>query len=252
MAEAAALVRTVIRDVTGLEATMARPPRAGDYSFTNLGITGCLMLSSTMPEEVRRAKGYYPVGGCGGNIVWHTEEDTLEVADPDVLLRDMRVYAAVVLRLLNAPVHPFDFRATVREIEAHVHRYQEAAGEAFDLRPALQAAGMLLTALDRFYEHTATLLDRPADDPEVRRVNAMQRGLARHLVPVDYVRRGRFRHDPAEPIPPVPELAPALELPHLQPESDRWHRVRTHLVRGQNQVVWSLRQAHRRIAELLA
>jgi len=252
MAEAAALVRTAIRDVTGLEATTIRPPRAGDYSFTNLGITGCLMLSSTMPEEVRRAKGYYPVGGCGGNIVWHTEQDTLEVADPDVLLRDMRVYAAVVLRLLNAPVHPFDFRATVREIEEYLHRYQQAAGESFDLRPALQAAGMLLTTLDRFYEHTATLLDRPADDPEVRRVNAMQRALARHLVPVDYVRRGRFRHDPAEPLPPVPELAPALELPQLEPESDRWHRVRTHLLRGQNQVVWSLRQAHRRIAELLA
>jgi len=252
MAEAAALVRTAIRDLTGKEATTARPPRAGDYSFTNLGITGCLMLSSTMPEELRQAKGYYRVGGCGGNIVWHTEDDTIEVADPDVLLRDIRVYAAVVLRLANAPIHPLDFRATVREIEAALYRYQEAAGEAFDLRPALQAAGNLLTTLDRFYEHTATLLDRPVDDPEVRRMNGAQRALARHLVPVNYVRRGRFRHDPAEPIPPVPEVAAALELPRLAPGSDRWHRVRTHLLRGQNQVVWSLRQAHRRIAELLS
>lgn len=251
MAEAAALVRTAIRDVTGQEATTARPSRAGDYSFTNLGITGCLMLSSTMPEALRQEKGFYPVGGCGGNIVWHTEDDTLDVADPDHLLRDMRVYAAVVLRLLNAPIHPFDFRATVREIETYLYRYQEAAAEAFDLRPALQAAGHLLTTLDRFYEHTATLLDRTADDPEVRRVNAAQRSLSRHLVPVNYVRRGRFRHDPAQPIPPVPEVAAAMELPQLEPGSDRWHRVRTHLLRGQNQVVWSLRQAQRRIAELL-
>jgi hypothetical protein len=210
------------------------------------------MLSSTIPEEIRRAKGFYPVGGCGGNIVWHTEDDTLDVADPDVLLRDLRVYAAVTLRLLNAPVHPFDFRATVREIEEALRRYQETAGEAFDLRPALQAAGNLLTTLDRFYEHSATLLDRPADDPEVRRVNAAQRSMARHLVPVNYVRRGRFRHDPARPIPAVPEVAAALEIAHVQPESDRWHRVRTHLLRGQNQVVWSLRQAQRRLAELLS
>ena len=252
MAEAAALVRTAIRDVTGQEATITRPPRAGDYSFTNLGITGCLMLSSMVPEELRQAKGYYPVGGCGGHIVWHTEDDTVEVADPDVLLRDIRVYAVVVLRLANAPIHPLDFRSTVREIESFLYRYQEAAGEAFDLRPALQAAGNLLTTLDRFYEYTATLLDRPVDDPEVRRMNGAQRALARHLVPVNYVRRGRFRHDPAEPIPPVPEVAAALELPRLAPGSDRWHRVRTHLLRGQNQVVWSLRQAHRRIAELLS
>ena len=252
MAEAATLVRTAIRDVTGLEATTARPPRAGDYSFTNLGITGCLMLSSTIPEEIRRAKGFYPVGGCGGNIVWHTEDDTLDVADPDVLLRDLRVYAAVTLRLLNAPVHPFDFRATVQEIEEALRQYQEIAGEAFDLRPALQAAGNLLTTLDRFYEYSVTLLDRPADDPEVRRVNAAQRSMARHLVPINYVRRGRFRHDPAQPIPAVPEVAAALEFAHVQPESDRWYRVRTHLLRGQNQVVWSLRQAQRRLAELLS
>lgn len=251
MAETVPLVRTAIRDVTGQEATTTRPPRAGDYSFTNLGITGCLMLSSSIPEEIRRARNFYPVGGCGGNIAWHTEADTLEIADRDNLLRDMRVYATVVLRLLNAPVHPFDFRATVREIESYLHQYQEQAGTHFDLRPALQAAGHLLTTLDRFYEYTSSLLDRPADDPDVRRVNSAQRSLARHLVPVNYVRRGRFRHDPAQPSPPVPELAPAQELAQLQPESDQWHRVRTHLLRGQNQVVWSLRQAQRRIAELL-
>ena len=37
--------------------------------------------------------GYYPVGGCGANIAWHTENDTLEIADKDNLMRDLRVYA---------------------------------------------------------------------------------------------------------------------------------------------------------------
>jgi hypothetical protein len=251
MAEASDLLRTVVYDLTRQQATGTRPSRAGDYSFNNLGITGFLMLSSTMPEELARAKGFYPVGGCGGNIVWHTEDDTLEVADPDNLLRDMRVYAAAVLRVLNAPVHPFDYRATVRELEGALLRYQEAAGEAFDFGPAFRAAGNLLTTLDRFYELAETLLDREVDDPDVRRINAAQRALARHLVPLGYVRQGRFRHDPAQTLPPIPEVAPAAELAHLPPESDRWHAVRVHLGRGLNQVVWTLRAAQRRIAEIL-
>lgn len=251
MAEAGELVRATIRDVTGQESSLSRPLRAGDCSFNNLGITTYFMLSSTMPESLIQQKGYYPVGGCGGNIQWHTEDDTIEIADPDNLLRDMRVYAAVLLRTLNAPVHPFDYRATVREIEEHLQRYQEAAGDAFDFRPSQQAAGNLLTTLDRFYELVESLLDREVDDPEVRRVNAAQRALARHLVPLGYVRAGRFRHDPAQQIPPLPEIAPATELAAVLAGSERWHVLRTHLSRGQNYVVWSLRQAHRRIAEIL-
>ncbi|MBX6341039.1 MAG: M28 family peptidase, partial [Thermomicrobiaceae bacterium] len=87
MAEAGALVQSTIRDLTGQGATRERPLRAGDCSFNNLGITTYFMLSSTMPEDLVREKGYYPVGGCGGNIEWHTEADTLDIADRDNLLR---------------------------------------------------------------------------------------------------------------------------------------------------------------------
>ena len=34
-----------------------------------------------MTAERRQQLGYYPVSGCGGNIAWHTEDDTLEIAD---------------------------------------------------------------------------------------------------------------------------------------------------------------------------
>ncbi|HEY8610569.1 MAG TPA: M28 family peptidase, partial [Roseomonas sp.] len=69
-----------------------RPKQAGDYSFSNIGITSFYMLSSTMPDALRQEKGYYEVSGCGGNIAWHTENDTLEIADREYLLRDIRIY----------------------------------------------------------------------------------------------------------------------------------------------------------------
>ena len=67
-----------------------RPPQAGDYSFNNIGLPSFFMLCSTMPNALREEKDYYDVSGCGGNIAWHTENDTLEIADRDILLKDMQ------------------------------------------------------------------------------------------------------------------------------------------------------------------
>ena len=67
-----------------------RPHRAGDYAFNNIGISSYFMLSSTMTVADRESKGYYAVGGCGGNIAWHTENDRLEIADRDNLMRVFR------------------------------------------------------------------------------------------------------------------------------------------------------------------
>ena len=39
------------------------------------------MLSSHMSRAELARRGYYPVGGCGGNLEWHHEGDTMEVAD---------------------------------------------------------------------------------------------------------------------------------------------------------------------------
>lgn len=102
--EAEGIAKAVIRDVTGQEAAGGRPLRAGDKSFSNIGVSTFYMLSSTMPADQRKDKGYYPVGGCGGNIAWHTEDDTLEIADRDHLLRDIKVYAAAAFRDRRAHV----------------------------------------------------------------------------------------------------------------------------------------------------
>ena len=78
----------MIRDVSGQALQAERPHRAGDYSFNNIGISGYFMLLSTMPDDLRIQKGYYGVGGCGGNVAWHTENDRLKIADRDVLLTE--------------------------------------------------------------------------------------------------------------------------------------------------------------------
>src|SRR5919106_4975339 len=136
MSEMQAMVAEVIEEIAGTAPAFKRPNQAGDYSFNNIGISSQYMLSSTMPDDLRAEKGYYAVSGCGGNIAWHTENDTLEIADREVLERDIRIHLLSVLRHANADLLPADWRATTAEFSATLERYQAAAGDLFDLSPA--------------------------------------------------------------------------------------------------------------------
>jgi hypothetical protein len=241
--EAAPLVHGAVKDVTGLEPTWTRPLRAGDYSFNNLGLTGAFMLSSTMPDDLRAEKGYYPVGGCGANIAWHTEDDTMEIADRDNLLRDIKLYLTAVLRIANSPVIPFDFRLPLDSIEQTLSSYQEQLGTHFDLSPASADVAELRAALDRFYADAAKLADADPANPDARSASAAQRALARLLVPLNYARDGRFVQDPAEPVKPLPDLAVALDISKLEQDSHQHQASLVSLKRGLNRLRWTLRQA---------
>ncbi len=235
MSETEGYCQDVIKAVADLPAEGERPHRAGDYSFNNIGLSSFFMLSSTMPDELRAEKGYYVVGGCGGNIAWHTEHDLMEIADRDNLLRDIKVYLAAVVGIANAKVLPFDWRATAADFAATLARYQTAAGGHFELTRANEALASFAAALDGFYGALDSLA------PE--RSNAVIMRLARILVPINFTRGPRFRHDPALPIPPLPDLALCTELGGL----DEWSRgfAQNQLVRGQNRVVAALREATR-------
>ncbi|MDQ4078127.1 MAG: M28 family peptidase [Chloroflexota bacterium] len=241
MKEAEDFCVQAIRDATGKEAEGDRPHQAGDYSFNNIGISSFFMLLSTMPKELLEEKGYYPVGGCGGNIAWHTEDDTLEIADRDNLMRDLQVYVASLQRVLNNPVHPFDFRNLAGEFEGTLNRYAESAGDAVDFAPAFAALERLQAELDRLYEVVPTLNGHSVTDPSVRAVNDTILELGRLLIPINYTRNGRFRTEPAVPIPPLPDVAPALELPGT--EGHARYVLQTHIRRGVNRVAWTFDRA---------
>lgn len=237
MKEAEAYCQKTIKEVTGLDSHGERPHRAGDYAFNNIGLSSFFMLSSTMPEQLRKEKDYYAVGGCGGNIAWHTEHDLIEIADRDILLRDIKVYLAAVMGVANAEVLPFDWRAQVSEFTETIDAYQKAAGDLANLRLAADAASDLKAALDAFYGAVegGTLAAKDANE-------VIQR-LARILVPVNHTNQPRFRHDPALPVQPLPAIAVAQELAEHGPETLGF--AQTQMVRGTNRVAAALRDAAR-------
>jgi hypothetical protein len=245
MEETEAFAQAVIRDVTGQDSRGERPHQAGDYSFNNIGISSFFMLLSTMPDSLREEKGYYAVGGCGANIEWHTEEDLLHIADREILEKDIAIYLAAAMGAANAAIAPFDFSRTVRGFARTLDDYQAAAGKRFDFAPSRDAIRDLEAALRDFSKRTTELAEHPVSSESVRRANAAIRRLARLLVPVNYTRGPAFFHDPAESIPPLPDLSVALQLPSLPPHELGF--ALTHLTRGQNRLVAALRDAVRTV-----
>jgi hypothetical protein len=71
--------------------------------------------------------------------------------------------------------------------------------------------------------------------------NAVLQGLGRTLVPLNFTRQPRFRHDPAFTVPPLPALAIAADFPHL-PAEQRGFAL-TQLLRGRNVVIAGLKAA---------
>ena len=237
--ECAALAESAIRDIVP-DATIAthRPPQAGDYSFNNIGLPSLFMLSSTMPDEVRAEKNYYDVSGCGANIAWHTENDTIEIADPARLMIDMKIYLLAALRVANADTLPFDWAATAAEFLHTIDDYESASSGLADLSPARDATKALQAALER-------LSVTPTDTQ-----NPVLHAIGRILVPVNYTREPRFRHDPAYTVPKLPTLAVAAELPGYT--DDHMRRIaQTELLRGQNRYVAALTQARHLVEAVL-
>lgn len=246
MAETRQFLANVIKDVTGKGPQFLRPVRAGDYSFHGLGVTGMLMLSSSMPRPLRDEKGYYPVGGCGGNIEWHTEYDDMRVADRGVLAADTKIYLLATYRIASEPIYPFDHRETVKESIEIVDSYQEKAGHLFDLTPTLTALRHLLKSVEKLY---ASLRVGRMSRRRAQQFNRVLKRIARTLIPLSYTRAGEFGHDPALEVKPYPALAEVLGLSELELDETRLRFAQTQLTREQNRIVQKLNDLRRDVED---
>jgi hypothetical protein len=246
MAEAESVCAEAITDALGAPARGMRPLRAGDYSFNQVGPTAFYMLLSNIPQAERKAKGYYAVGGCGGSTVWHTPNDGPAVADPAVLRRDLEVYLTTIVRVVNAPLYPFDYTRTVTEISGAIEEYQRNAGGEVDLQPILDDLRALERATADWRREAERQVQADPRNAALRRsLNTVQRRLARVLVPLNYARGERFDHDPAVKLPAVPRLEAAARVASA-PESLRPF-IRAGLVRERNKVRAMLRAALREV-----
>jgi Peptidase family M28 len=213
--ELRALASEAIAEQAGQAFDGRRMLRAGDQSFWGIGVPSIFGNMGQQPPEERIA--------FGTGWWWHTPDDTLDKIDPDLLVRDTRIYQHVVWRLLTDAVPPLDFAETARDL---LGVFEERRGSV-DLSLCIERARALAERAERF---VAVSHDDPAGAWEcLRRVS-------RSVVPIDYTESDRFAHDPAVGQPPVPSLTDGTG------DGDPRFAA-TRLVRAAARVAFSLRQA---------
>ena len=166
-------------------------------------------------------------------------------APREILRRDLCVYLTTIVRILNAPLHPFDYAAAVDEMRDAVATYHTAAGGEVDFAPLLAEMEALSTAIVA-WRATAEARVGAGGDPTARRaLNAAMRRMARLLVPLNYAKGERFDHDPALKLGPVPRLEAAATIAAAPTELKPF--IKVGLTREINKVRATLRAVRREL-----
>jgi hypothetical protein len=225
------LAREAIAAETGQVHKGRRQGRAADQSFWGVGIPsmfGSLSHQPRGPVEMLTSLGWW----------WHTPDDLADKIDPDHLVRDTRIVTRVLWRLLTDPVLPLDYTAYADVLEKELARIDAQLGGSFDLS-AVQAAVAEL----RKVAACGLARKNTADPGRAKRLDAALIRASRSLVPLNYTRGDRFRHDSAMPHPAWPSLESLRDLATQDPASPDWlfHAVEARQTR--NRLLHGLHEA---------
>jgi len=174
------------------EPEVHRPSRAADQSFLANGVPSC-SIYSFLPKDHPDRRPW--TGGCAGAWWWHTEHDTLDKADVDVLLADTKASAAFILSLANIERYPYKTAAMVREVVDFLHSVPADAATRLEMDELLNSAQRLAEA--------AAVLDAWAQEETspIPKANQALRRVTRDLNQLIYAATNRFSHDAADVTP---------------------------------------------------
>ena len=256
MAETKGVAADVVRALTGEEFNGSRFGRSGDQSFMSLGVPSLFMFVSEQPPgqdesagDVAELLGGPGAKGGGVGWWWHTTEDTVDKIDPDLLVRDTRIFAAATYRFLSEPVLPLDVRASARELLAHLEGWRDRAEGRFDLSAVVSRARDVADLAVRLQLRLESL---EAGTQAGRNPNEALRRADSGLVRLNYVESDLYGQDPALGQPPVPLLLPINDLLLSEPGSDADYENLTLLVCRRNRVLHELSQVERALRDGLA
>ncbi|KMO36891.1 hypothetical protein VP06_08950 [Methylobacterium aquaticum] len=223
-----------------------RMSRAGDQSFWGIGIPSLFMAMGEQPASKGPSVMGPAIGGAatrngaGFGWWWHTPDDTLDKIDPDLLVRDARIYVHAIGRLLTDPLLPLDVARQVTALEKALVGLESDLAGRLDLSALLSALRGLAEVARRI---------QVAGSPETSCSNAALIDACRALVPLDYTRGDRFEPDPALKQDPYPVLDPIRALAATEPGTDASRFARVAARRALNRIAAALETARIALAD---
>ena len=241
MAEIESLVLGAIKKVTGQDASIKRPYRAGDQSFLNAGLTSMgaySMLPASSPD-------WALVGGSAGAWWWHSEEDTIDKWSDEVLEKDTEIYLELLAALSTSAVIPFEITNIANHLAERVNEIEKEDNTGFDMSKAKKAIANFKTQGEKLAE----VIPGMTDGDDAARVNSALLCVCRTMNSVLYSVAGNYEQDSALQQPVLPSLSKLSSLGSMDSSSSDYHFLKTYLVRERNRLTDTLDRSARLMSD---
>jgi hypothetical protein len=244
MAETKELAQRVIKELASDDFEGSRFGRSGDQSFWGPGVPSLFMGLSEQPQSNNPAaeafSQLFGAGKAGGfGWWWHTTEDTIDKISPENLVRDCKIYVAIVYEACSTKVLPLNQLAAVEDLETIIKDYQRKTNGHLNFSLTVNRIEELKKILTEF----GSLVESPLTNEQISQVNKSLKDLSKIFVTLNYVKGDRFQHDVALNQRPIPILANCEKLADLETGSHVYHLVLTELKRNLNKVNYSFLEA---------
>ncbi|MFQ6075349.1 MAG: hypothetical protein ACE5Z5_04335 [Candidatus Bathyarchaeia archaeon] len=219
-----------------------RPAKTGDQSFWGIGLPS--LWGNTRPLPGKPYLGWW----------YHSAEDTPDKVDLPALEKALKMYGALIFRLCNSPVIPFEFVSYAQEFIEALTDLQSKGKGTIELTPLINQAEALKGEAAKLDRTIGRMLKEGKPPQEFEAINRCLMRLSRILMPVGYTLVGKYDQDTygrTETTRPIPVLQPTARLATLNPESDDFKLLKTRLVRERNKVADVLIEAKKLIKDTL-
>lgn len=231
----------VEKDVLGKETKKNLPLKIGDNSFLGIGIPYVFSFATYPPEEMEK------LGNALFGWWYHSEEDTLDKVDKDILELQAELHYKYIIRLLNEPIIPWDYESYTHQIISEIKEVKKN----YRTNPRPDRLKTILEKVSTFQKKIAainniskefkgkeqeTLNEKQYID--IKRLNRLLLSLGRMLNPTFRSATGKYDHDPygysllANPLPRVSRVLE--EISKYEVNGFEYNCLLTRLVRECN------------------
>lgn len=236
--EGTGFITGIIKEFTGREPVSFHDmPRGADQSFWGVDIP----IHITNKYEPIPEKKIYNCPGSGGGWWWHTEYDSLDKVDYQLLLRDTRMLAATVYRLAAGKRLPVDFPQYFARILDILRELDAKSDAAFDFQSVLAA---VVSLQNKVTEAMKTI----SDD---NKVNAIIKSVGGRLNRLMHSACDPYEFDNTFPAKLFPGVQKVVNLYRENMPTDKFLFAMTGFVRQRNRLVNELHLAERELEMLL-
>ncbi len=231
----------VEKAVIGKESEKRLPLKIGDNFFLGIGIPYIFTFATYPPEEMEK------LGNALFGWWYHSEEDTLDKVDEDILKLQAELHFHYIIKLLNEPIIPWDYVTFIKYI---IHEIKEIEKSYKDVPRSDRLNTILkkvevfqkkIEAVNDFIEEYSDKTPEELNEKEISRIKRLNKfllSLGRLLNPAFRSTTDKYSHDPygysilTKPLPRVYSVL--VKLNKYEESSFEYNCLLTRLLREYN------------------